>query len=61
MEKFTIKINNLTNKIKSQLSTEELESVMRSETWADLMQAISDSVNTHGLIGKACHPYIGKR
>lgn len=49
MENFTIKINNLTNKIKSQLSTEELESVMRSETWADLMQAISDSVNTHSL------------
>lgn len=49
MEDFAVRINDLTKEVQNQLASEELESVIRGDTWLKLTQAMSDAVNTAAL------------
>ena len=49
MEDFAVRINDLTKEVQDQLSTEELESVIRGEAWSQLTQTICDAITTAAL------------
>ena len=49
MEEYAIRINNLIKDIQKQLESEELESVIRGDTWDQLTEVMSDRINTIAL------------
>lgn len=49
MEDFAIRINEYTSEVQKLLLSEELESVIRSDSWNNLMQVMSDKINTASL------------